>query len=65
MDHLFFYLIATVFLVLFCIIALGVWNTAKGGSGNCSQILMRSRVALQFFAVLAIIVALTWFGSAS
>ncbi len=34
---------------------LGLWNMARGGSANRSQILMRWRVGLQFVAIVIIV----------
>jgi hypothetical protein len=46
--------IAAVALVL----ALGLWNMLRGGSGNLSQRMMRWRVVLQFLAIVLIMAAL-------
>lgn len=36
------------------VIAMGLWNMAKGGSANWSQKLMRLRVIIQFAAIIMI-----------
>jgi len=41
------------------VLAIGLWNTMRGGSPNVSQRLMRLRVLLQFIA-LVIIMATIW-----
>jgi hypothetical protein len=40
------------------VLLLGLWNMFRGGSPNTSQTLMRWRVALQFVAILLVLVAL-------
>ncbi len=40
------------------VLLLGIVNMMRGGSGNTSQLLMRSRVILQFIAIVAIMAAL-------
>jgi hypothetical protein len=42
--------VAAVATVLF----LGLWNLLRGGSPNRSQMLMRWRIGLQFFAIIVI-----------
>lgn len=44
------------------VLVLGVVNMMRGGSGNTSQLLMRSRVVLQFAAIVVIMAAL-YFGA--
>ena len=36
------------------VLALGLWNMARGGSANTSQTLMRWRVGLQFVAIVVL-----------
>lgn len=45
-------------LVVAIVLALGIWNMAKGGTASRSQKLMRLRIAVQFFAVIAVMAAL-------
>jgi hypothetical protein len=47
--------VAAVATVLF----LGLWNLLRGGSANRSQMLMRWRIGLQFFAII-IIMGVLW-----
>ncbi|WP_196260681.1 twin transmembrane helix small protein [Pelagibacterium limicola] len=44
------------------VLAMGLYNMFKGGSGNTSQKLMRARVILQAVAVLLLMAALYFFG---
>lgn len=39
------------------VLALGLWNMMRGGSGNTSQLLMRWRVILQLVAICLIVLA--------
>ena len=39
------------------VLALGIVNMARGGSGNINQTLMRWRIGLQLIAILAIMAA--------
>ncbi|MFY9641918.1 MAG: twin transmembrane helix small protein [Rhodomicrobium sp.] len=45
-------------LAVVAVLALGLFNMARGGSMNTSQKLMRWRVALQFIAIVVIMTAL-------
>ncbi|MGB9025171.1 MAG: twin transmembrane helix small protein [Rhodomicrobium sp.] len=45
-------------LAVAAVLALGLFNMARGGSMNTSQKLMRWRVALQFIAIVVIMTAL-------
>ena len=46
-------------LPLLCLIVLaGLWNMSRGASANTSQKLMRWRVALQFLAILILMLAI-------
>ena len=38
------------------VLVLGLWNMARGGSGNISQKLMRLRVLLQFVAIVIVMI---------
>ncbi len=44
------------------VLGLGLWNMAKGGSGNTSQKLMRLRVMGQAVALILLMAALFFFG---
>ena len=46
--------VAAVFIVLLA----GLWNMSRGASANTSQKLMRWRVALQFVAILILMLAI-------
>jgi len=48
--------------VVLLILALGLWNMMRGGSGNTSQNLMRARIVAQFVAIVVALAAL-WFAS--
>ena len=48
--------------VVLLILALGLWNMMRGGSGSTSQNLMRARVVAQFVAIVVALAAL-WFAS--
>lgn len=53
------YLISIVgMLVVAVILAMGIFNMAKGGTPSRSQKLMRLRILAQFFAVIAIMATL-------
>ena len=52
--------IAAVVIVLF----MGLWNMMRGGSPNRSQQFMRMRVALQFVAIVVIMIVI-WAKSAT
>ena len=58
MEMLYYYLtpvaVAAVILVLF----LGLWNLLRGGNANLSQKLMRWRIALQFFAIVLLMLTI-------
>ncbi len=45
-------------LVVAVILAMGIWNMAKGGSPSRSQKLMRLRILFQFIAVVLVMAAL-------
>jgi len=45
------------------VLLLGVWNMARGGSGNTSQKLMRARVIGQAVAIALLMAALFFFGN--
>ena len=40
------------------VLVLGLWNMARGGSGNLSQKLMRLRVLLQFVAIVVVMITI-------
>jgi preprotein translocase subunit SecG len=56
------YLILPLLLIVAVILGMGLWNMMRGGSANKSQTLMRWRVIAQFVAILAMVVALFFFG---
>ena len=56
------YLIMPLLLIVAIILGMGLWNMMRGGSANKSQTLMRWRVIAQFVAILAMVVALFFFG---
>ena len=40
------------------VLALGLWNMARGGNPALSQKLMRWRIATQFFAIIVVLAAI-------
>lgn len=40
------------------VLGLGLWNMARGGNPELSQKLMRWRVAMQFIAIVVVLVAI-------
>lgn len=44
--------------VVFIVLLAGLWNMSRGASANTSQKLMRWRVALQFVAILILMLAI-------
>ncbi len=44
--------------VVFVVLLAGLWNMSRGASANTSQKLMRWRVALQFLALLILMLAI-------
>jgi hypothetical protein len=44
--------------VVFVVLLAGLWNMSRGASANTSQKLMRWRVALQFLAILILMLAI-------
>ena len=52
------YIILILLLAVAVILSLGLVNMLKGGASNRSQKLMRMRVAVQFVAIIAIVVAI-------
>ena len=51
-------LIPLALLAVVAVLALGLWNMLRGGSAKLSQKLMRWRVVLQFFAIVAVMAAI-------
>lgn len=45
-------------IIVSIILAMGIWNMAKGGSASRSQKLMRLRILFQFIAVIVVMAAL-------
>jgi len=58
MSSVFFVLIPVAVLAVAGVLALGVFNMAKGGSPERSQKLMQMRVLLQLVAIVVIMAAL-------
>jgi ABC-type nickel/cobalt efflux system permease component RcnA len=58
MDTLFTFLTPIATGAVAIVLALGLWNMARGGSANTSQIFMRWRVGLQFVAIIIVMTAL-------
>ncbi len=58
MEHLWKPSILAALLAVAAVLALGLFNMARGGSMNTSQKLMRWRVALQFIAIFIIMTAI-------
>jgi len=52
------FLIPLALLGVVAVLALGLWNMLRGGSAKLSQKLMRWRVVLQFFAIVAVMAAI-------
>lgn len=44
--------------IVFVVLLAGLWNMSRGASANTSQKLMRWRVALQFMAILILMLAI-------
>lgn len=58
MEKLLGYLGPIMMAAVVVVLALGLFNMARGGSGSRSQMLMRWRVGLQFAAVILLMLAL-------
>jgi len=56
MQTFVYYLTQIAALAVLVVLFIGLWNMARGGSPNLSQKLMRLRVLLQLFAIIAIAV---------
>ncbi|MCB1386061.1 MAG: twin transmembrane helix small protein [Nitratireductor sp.] len=56
------YVILVLVLIVAVILVMGLFNMARGGAANRSQMLMRWRVIAQFVAILAIVAALYFLG---
>lgn len=56
MQTFVYYLTLIAALAVLVVLFIGLWNMARGGSPNLSQKLMRLRVLLQLFAIIAIAV---------
>jgi len=59
---IFDYLVPIAVGAVFIVLCLGLWNMIRGGSSNCSQMLMRWRVVLQFIAIIIIMGAIYFAG---
>lgn len=53
-----YFVSAVAMFVVAVILAIGIWNMAKGGSASRSQKLMRLRIAAQFIAVIVVMTTL-------
>lgn len=53
-----YFISIVVMLVVAVILAMGIWNMAKGGTPSRSQKLMRLRILAQFIAVIAVMTTL-------
>lgn len=58
MEILFNILIIVVMVAVVAVLVRGLVNMMRGGSGNTSNKLMQARVALQFVAILFVMLAL-------
>lgn len=54
MQILLEYILPVVMIAVAAVIAMGLWNMAKGGTSDRSQRLMRLRIIVQAFAVIII-----------
>lgn len=54
MQTFLYYLTQVAALAVLVVLFVGLWNMARAGSANLSQKLMRLRVVLQLFAIIAI-----------
>ncbi len=52
------YLVPVAVAAVTVVLALGLWNMARGGSPNRSQSLMRLRILFQFIALVLVMTAL-------
>ncbi len=57
MSFMFYHLTMLAVAAVFVVLLLGLWNMARGRTGNTSQKLMRWRVGLQFLAIIIIMAA--------
>ena len=57
MSFMFYHLTMLAVAAVFVVLLLGLWNMARGRTGNTSQNLMRWRVGLQFLAIIIIMAA--------
>ena len=55
-------LVPLALLAVVAVLVLGLWNMMRGGNAKLSQKLMRWRVVLQFFAIVAVMAAIYVFG---
>jgi len=61
MDIVFRYLTTLAMIGVLVVLLAGLWNMMRGSNPNRSQLLMRWRVGLQFFAiVLAMLLLYVW-----
>ena len=54
MQSLFYHMTTLAFVLVFCVLLMGLYTMSQGTSPNLSQKLMRWRVGLQFVAILVI-----------
>ncbi len=58
MNTVFAIIIPVALAAVLVVLALGLWNMARGGSPNRSQSLMRARILFQFIALVVVLAAL-------
>lgn len=56
MQDLFYHLTTLSVVLVLCVLCVGLWTMFRGTSPNLSQKLMRWRVALQFLAIVIIMI---------
>lgn len=57
-QNLIQYLLPLAIIAVAAALGLGLWNMLRGGSANRSQTMMRWRVVLQLFAIIALMATL-------
>lgn len=57
-QNLIQYLLPLAIIAVAASLGLGLWNMLRGGSANRSQTMMRWRVVLQLFAIIALMATL-------
>ena len=61
-DFMSHYMVPVAIVAVAIVLALGLINMMRGGSGNTSQRLMRMRVLLQFVAIVVIMLTIWLMG---